>query len=387
MYHHDSRSYPVAASAAAAKARVKMEETIQKGLASAQATLEQVQSQVPRDRIVASQVLDVAPYGNDGYQLVLPGVEPYRLHEHALGQLCERTGIPGRYVRELSSEGAWAQKLVSHNFCELLHHQRGRNLVRIVDTAETDPIHGTPRDPEVRGFLSDRFRRLDSRPLLEAFVSACQDMGLVPIEGFALDTKVRMRAVLPQVFEPMPNEVMLFGLQWGNSDFGDGGHCVSLWNQRVWCTNTAVMDEVLRQVHLGGRIPDDVRLSQRTMELDSQTNASALQDVVREFIGPERVTGYLSRIREAVEERVDEKDVTRLLKKDLTEAELKRATDVFASADEINVPAGRTVYRLSNAVSWIAQAQGVSRQRQLELQDVAGKLMGNLVESRAARKV
>lgn len=381
MYHHDDRSYPEAASEAAAKGRIKMEEMIQQALSrgTAQAVLTQIETQIPRDRMVPSHLLSVAPRGGDGYALQLPGDETwYPLHEHALGQICEKAGMPNRYLRELGVRGDWGRELAAENLDRLLSHQKTRNLIRVV---------GGDGAAEVRGFLSDRFRRLDSRPLVEAFCEACQAVGAVPVEGFGLDTKVRLRAVMPKVFEPAPHEVMLFGVEWGNSDFGDGGHTLKLWNQRVWCTNNAVLDEALRQVHLGGRIPEDVRLSERTMQLDAQTNASALQDVVSEYLGPQRIAGYLEKIREAVAVKLDEQDVTRLLKKELTESELVRVQNVFGHPDGQFVPAGASRYSLANAISWIAQAAGTNRRRELELQEVAGRVMGPVLDRRDGKKV
>ena len=64
---------------------------------------------------------------------------------------------------------------------------------------------------EVRGFLSDRFRRLDSRPIVDSFARVCQGVGALPVEGYVTDTKMALKAILPQVFEPVRHEVMAFG--------------------------------------------------------------------------------------------------------------------------------------------------------------------------------
>jgi len=45
---------------------------------------------------------------------------------------------------------------------------------------------------EVRGFLSDRYRRLDSRSIIEAFATAVQQKGALPYDGYDTDTKVAM---------------------------------------------------------------------------------------------------------------------------------------------------------------------------------------------------
>lgn len=383
MYHHSSTKYEVAASEAAKKGRDKMEAMIAKGKSTAMAVVEQVQAQVPQDSLVRTQGIHIQPikggdgaYFGSGYSLSAIDWAPAMLHTLALRQLADKTDMPNKYLDILTARGDWGRELAADNFNRLLMHakQNDKNLIRKVSTKD---------GLEVRGVLSDRFRRIDSRPLLDAFIGACQSLDAVPIEGYALETKVRMRAVLPFVFEPVPNEVMLFGIQWGNSDFGDGGHCLSLFNIRVWCTNTAVMDEVLRQVHLGRTISEDISYSTQTLNLDTQANASAMKDVVKEFLGPKRVNGYLDSIKMACEENIEEKDVLRLLKGKLGKEETQRVSDLFASPDVQNLPPGNTSYRLSNAVSWFAQDASVSRGRQLDLQRLAGELLPSMTKIKA----
>jgi hypothetical protein len=49
---------------------------------------------------------------------------------------------------------------------------------------------------------------------------------------------------------------------------------------RIWCSNLAITQEEMRQVHLGKRLDDSVHYSQRTYELDAETTVSALRDVI-----------------------------------------------------------------------------------------------------------
>jgi hypothetical protein len=229
---------------------------------------------------------------------------------------------------------------------------------------------------EVRGWLSDKFRRLDSRPLLEAFIDACKSEGLVPVQGVNCDTKCRLRALVPQVFEPVKDELVLFGAEWGNSDYGDGGHCVNLFMMRMLCTNLAVSDKLLRQIHLGKRLSDDVAYSQRTYELDTQTNASALRDIVTEAVSVKRIDGMVRAIQSASEHEVKDRDgIDRILKKHMERPEIDRVSMLFESPDVVNMPAGNNLWRLSNALSWLAQMPGTGPDRTLELQSLAGSLI------------
>jgi hypothetical protein len=363
MYHHGQETYEVAASQAAIKGREKMEAIIQQGVASAEQVINQVQSRIVKDSVVRAKGLQFH-YGNQNLlQMRIATNETFNLHNLAQHQVLEDADIPKRFHDRLSSHD-WGRNLMATNLNCIYGNSPKRHLIRAVDN-------------EVRGFLSDRFRRLDSRPLLDSFIGACQKYGMVPIQGHTLDTKVRMRAALPQVFEPIPNEVMMFGLEWGNSDFGDGGHQVSLWIMRVWCTNLAIGEQVLRQVHLGRTLHDDIEYSQKTYDYDTKTNASALADIVRHSISPARVNGYLDVIRQSTEEEIKGRDgALSKLKKLMDKGTAEKAADLFASPDVVNLPQGDNNYRLSNAVSWLAQAKDTKPERRLELEQIAGDLLG-----------
>lgn len=381
MIHHSSTPYKEAASQAAKVGREKMQAIIEKGQANAMAVLTQVQNQVPKDSITTAKAVTIlAPIETNRYGLMLKGRDPVPVHEHALAQIADKAGFNNKFLNDLRElktpkDDPWNQELIAHNFNQLLMHSDSRHLVRTVEEKGQD---------EVRGFLSDRYRRLDSRPLLDSFMGACKEIGAVPVDGYALDTRVRLRAVLPYVFEPVENEVMLFGAEWKNSDFGNGGHGVSLFNIRVMCTNMATTDEVLRQVHIGKRLDDNILYSRQTYELDTKANASALKDIVWNTLSPERVNGYLEQIRIASQDEITGKDVGRILKAKLTKSEIEKVQELFDGPDVINMPAGSSTYRLSNAISFFSQTTGISRNRQLDLQTIAGELtpltIGKVVE-------
>lgn len=372
MYHHDGRDYEVAASEAAARGRVKMEEIIHKGQADAAAVLEGIQSRVITDKVVRASHAQLV-FNDDGERglYLADGTRP--VHDHAMGQLLDNVGVPKKFADHLAAEAGgemWGKLLLAENVNKILSYRaKQRNLVRIEGEADG----GT-----VKGWLSDKFRRLDSRPLVDAFVGACQTLGLVPIDGVMSDTKCRVRAVMPLVFEPVPNEIMIFGAEFGNSDYGDGGMVVNATVTRVWCTNLAVTEKCLRQVHLGRVLPDDIAFSDETYRADARATALAVADVTRSVVGPERVHRMLQAIRSAGEKEIKSMDgIDKLLGTALDKGERDRVKAIFEGPDVVNVPPGNTVYRLSNAVSWLAQGASFSADRKIELQQVAGNLLAH----------
>lgn len=94
--------------------------------------------------------------GNDGV---------YTIHDNAIGQLGERFNIPSKYLRELAGGNEWQRNLASTilNQHSTWTH-RTRTLVRTVGN-------------EVRGVLSDSYRRLNSETIIMSFLETANRMG------------------------------------------------------------------------------------------------------------------------------------------------------------------------------------------------------------------
>ena len=367
LFHHDARSYEEAATAAAADARQKLQTLIDQGRARAAAVIEAVNTQQPEDRIVKSSAMRFAAgehgllacLGTNGNATIQP------LHRHALQQAAGRVDLPWSYLGDLVGADApeWARDLAAHNLNTLYTERNpdARYLCR--------SVHG-----EVRGILSDRYRRLDSRPITDAFCAAAASVGALPIEGYVTDTKVALKAIIPQVFEPVPHEVMAFGAMLENSDFGNGALSVRTFCLRLWCTNYAIADMAVREVHLGGKLGDDVAWSDKTYELDTARSASAIGDIVRGHLDAPAVGRLMDTIRAANEAKVDPATALATLRKQLHKGEAEAAVAKYNSPDVELLPPGNTAWRLSNAVSWLA-SQTEDKERALDLMKVAGNLL------------
>jgi hypothetical protein len=272
-------------------------------------------------------------------------------------------------------KGQWGAELVAENLNRIYHNGNGaRYLTRSVKN-------------EVRGFLSDSYRRLDSRPIVDQFIQAVATFGAVPLDGYALETKIAVKAVLPYVFEPVPHEVMIFGVALENSDFGQGALSLRTFVERLWCTNRAISTEDLRKIHLGARLGEDLQLSQRTYDLDTQTMASAAQDIVQRSLAAENVNEYMGLIEKANTEKIDPKNVMGFLKKNLRKGEVDAVVEAFNSPEVEMLPPGSTTWRMSNAISWIANTKVEDEGRKLEVMKVAGAMLdgktGQVIEDAA----
>jgi hypothetical protein len=218
------------------------------------------------------------------------------------------------------------------------------------------------------------YRRLDSRPIVDAFAKAVQEKGAVPYEGYVTDTKIALQAIMPKVYEPIPGELVAYGLSLENSDFGNGALSLRMYLLRIWCANLAITEERMRQVHLGKRIDDEVFYSQRTYELDAETTVSALRDVIGAQLNAEALDQLMEGIREANQDVLNPVAARGTLKKMLLKSESDAVIEAYNSPDTYNLPAGNTTWRLSNAVSWIA-GKTEDPERKLELMKVAGEML------------
>jgi hypothetical protein len=201
----------------------------------------------------------------------------------------------------------------------------------------------------------------------------------VPVEGIGGDLRWAVKAILPMVFQPAAKrgmeEVLAFGVQLSNSDYGKGVLGLNAFCTRLICTNTATLEQVMRQVHLGKRLSDDIEFSEDTYKLDTKTQVSAVKDMVHQILAPEKVNALVARIGEALEARIDPKQAWQELPKmGLLKGEVDKIKEVFLDGDVEVLPRGTTQARLSNAVSWFAKS-AATPERRLELEQIAGELL------------
>ena len=347
----------------------KLQALVNTGRAGATKVIEHVMQNQPTDRIVKGGAIEFEPNPQKNGIIAKVGIFngenlTEQIHRNALNQMALAVEMPMKFLDSLAEEKAsWGKELLAHNMNEIFH-QRFKSKRYL-----TRSTHG-----EVRGFLSDQYRRLDSRPIVEAFASAVQEKGAMPYNGVVTDTKIAIQAIMPEVYEPIPGELVAYGLSLENSDFGNGALSLRAYLLRIWCTNLAITEETMRQVHLGKRLDDNMIYSQRTYELDSKTTVSALKDVVRLQLDSGSLTNRMDAVRKANDKGVTTEQARELLKKTLNKGEAEATFNAYNSPDVYNLPAGNTAWRLSNAISWIA-GQTEEPERKLDLMRAAGDVL------------
>lgn len=368
IVHHDARPYEIAIEEASARVQAGLDQLVERGRRKGPLVLDKIQTEIPADRLVKGRALKFRP-SETGLDVQLTK-DVFNVHPHARSQLCQRVHLPEAYANTLMAQGDWGRELLARNLNEL--YSKSKDDKRQI--AETQFLART-FNGKLKGFLSSKYRILDTRMLFEAFATAVKKVGAIPVEGFALDTKVTMKVVLPRVFRPLPDEVIVLGLSWGHSDYGDGALDITALIGRLMCTNLMMTEKCIRQVHLGSRLTGDMVFSKRTMEYNSKTLASATTDVVMESLSEEKTTALCNLIKQSGEEKIDPKNVIEWLKKQgVQKGETEEIVNRFNSPDVELLPPGNTKWRMSNAISLFA-GEMEDEGRKLDLMKVAGAMV------------
>lgn len=295
----------------------------------------------------------------------------FTLHDNAIGQLADRMGIPQRYLRGLASGEPWAKQLAATLLNE--HSgwtQRSRVLVRTVGK-------------QVRGVLSDSYRRLNSVEILTAFVQEAADQGAVISDAYMNDTKIWAETILPTpltVPTTKNGDVVIFaGARFSTSDYGDGAVDMRAFLLNGACLNGMVRESVMKQVHLGSKLPDNLQLSQQTYELDTKTTVSAVRDLTKGLFSKDNLMKKAIEIQGASEIDVDFEHELKRLTRDggLLKQEGKEVEKILMRNDpEDGVQGGATLWKLTQAIT--AHARELSPERSRELHELSGQLLNRV---------
>ena len=295
----------------------------------------------------------------------------FSLHDNAIAQLADRMGVPQRYLRTLASGEAWSRQLAAHLLNE--HSgwtQRTRVLVRTVGQ-------------QVRGVLSDSYRRLNSVEILTAFVQEAAGQGAVISDAYMNDTKVWAETILPLPFvipTAKNGDVVVFvGARFSTSDYGDGAVDMRAFLLNGACLNGMVRESVMKQVHLGSKLPDNLALSHQTYELDTKTTVSAVKDLTRGLFSKDSLMQKAYEIQGASEMDVDLEREVRKLTKDgwLLKSEGQEVEKLLMKNDpEDGVQGGATLWKLTQAIT--AHARELSPERSRELHELSGHLLSRV---------
>ena len=236
---------------------------------------------------------------------------------------------------------------------------------------------------EVRGVLSDSYRRLNSVDILTAFIREAGGQGAVVSDAYMNDTKVWCETILPTPIEIPTRKngtVIIFaGARFSTSDYGNGSVDMRSFLLNGACLNGMVRESVMRQIHLGGRLPESLSLSQKTYELDTQTTVSAVSDLTKGLYSKDTIMQKAIEIQGASEIDVDfDRELKNLVQKGaLLKNEGREVEKLLMNNNpDDGVTGGATLWKLTQGITAFAREQQPERCR--ELHEISGQLMNRV---------
>jgi len=289
------------------------------------------------------------------------------LHEHAVSQIGDKFGVPPAYLRNLTFGTNWEKNLATTIMQEHASNiARERVLIRSVEG-------------EVRGVLSDKYRRLNSMEIFMAFLLGAQQIGSVLVDAHSGETKGFLEVINPNIveFDTQLNgrNYACIGARIRNSDFGDGALEVYLFALMVKCMNGLVGQTMLKEFHLGGRIPENIQISEDTYKKDTAAKAALVGDVMKQLAAPDVTNGLITRIQGAAAVEVNlVKEVEKLPKLGLTLGEAENVGRVLMENNPDNgLQGSASLWKLVNGLTAVARESKPERKRELE--QIAGEML------------
>ncbi len=203
------------------------------------------------------------------------GAQPFDLIDLVHDQLATLTGVPQAYYRRMQTEDP---ALLGSNVNAWLGRSPNRQLVRTLH----DPSH-----PLVRAIVSDRFRPLDHRQLLEAVLPTLHEQGVQVLSSELTDTRLYVKAVNQRVTgEVRVGETVMAGIVISNSEVGLGALTIQPLIYTLRCTNGMIVEDTsLRRHHVGKKhdAGDAIQhlLSDETRAADDRAFFLRVRDLTR----------------------------------------------------------------------------------------------------------
>ena len=287
----------------------------------------------------------------------------YTMHPHAIVQAGDKLGINSTFIKDLAySDLDWKKELIAKNLNTFVANtERNRVLVRSVGG-------------EVRGVLSDAYRRLDSNELYKTFIEATQTMSMQIIDAHYDGLQGFIESVYPLPFEVATerNGKMYFGFgaRMRNSEFGVSPFELSMFMFQVVCYNGMVSNSAIKEIHLGRRLPDDLKLAEDTMIADTRAKNLIARDAIRKIMNREAIEDKIAQMQEASNTVIDiNGQLKQILKSNkMNKGEVESLKNVITgNRPEDGMQGENTLLKLSQAIGRVGVlSKDETRKRELD---------------------
>ncbi len=175
---------------------------------------------------------------------------------------------------------------------------------------------------------------------------------------------------------------MAFGARLSTSDYGDGALDLRTFMMQGICLNGMVRESVMRQVHIGSVLPENILLSAETYDSDTRTSMLAVRDITKALFSKESLEKRAFEIQKASATEVNiATELRNLNKNGLLLSDCKAVEEILINNNpEDGVEGGNSLWRLVAGLTAHGRNVGNegNQRRERELQEISGNLLNRI---------
>ena len=328
--------------------------------------------QAKKDFIVPTTKLSMTEKGD--LQFTNGAAHDYKLTSFSAGQVASFADVPKQYFdRILAENPKLAADSVNHGFA--------RNAKTEVQQKDTARLVRTI-DGKVRGFLSDKYRILDSHDLLETALPELMQNDFEVMSSEITDKRLYLKCASPKIEgEVKKGDVIRYGVMLSTSDVGAGSLRVEPYFLRLACLNGMVSETKFSKAHLGrSNYENDIRelMSDNTKRLNDAAFFATVRDYLKSTMNPQNFERELNKMREASERKIENMDlveVVELTAKQFGVTGENTKKGILQALAQGNEGAGLTQWGLANSFTRFAQDDSLDYDQSTELERVGSAII------------
>lgn len=292
---------------------------------------------------------------------------PFRITRHAHKQVAADAGIPWTYYERMLEK---QPGLVVPNLETWWNAEPSARMARLLrPDAQLRSIIG---DDRMRAWMSRSYKVVDNYDFLLAALDAVTEFRGSVKQSNVDDERLYVRVVTPRTATLSKGEVVQQGVEFRNSEVGDGSVQVVPFVLVLACTNGMTLPQKFRAIHLGST-KDEGILSEATLRKEAEAILGKIGDWTRYVLDPDRFGEIIDRFDGARDQRIDvpaRRAVANVVRAhSFTQAEADAILERFLRQDD------DSRFGMIGAVTYVAHQEGTPFRRQAELEAVGGQLL------------
>ena len=332
------------------------------------------------DLIVPTANMKMNPYGEiylEGNKIPENAPAIMKPTTWASSQIATYTNIPKAYYDRIHTEDPSILAMnVNHGL------QMAINIA-LAKKSQTSRLIRTV-DNNIRGFLSSRYRMLDSGDLLETILPILQQYHFNVVSSELTEKRMYLKVTTDRIQgEVKKGMVVQYGLVISSSDVGCGSVRVEPLMYECFCDNGTICQTSMRKFHVGkDQSSENIEalLSDATRTADDEVFWRKTRDVVIGSMNEINFERELNLLKEANEVKIGNignlEQVVELTMKEVGISGEKKKFKILEHLANGADGRGHTKYGLSNAFTWAAhQVEEADYEECTELERAGGKII------------